>query len=577
MRKIYFCLFLLIFVFNSFAQERIVNIKLVETSDIHGNFFPYDFMKQAPAQGSLARVYAFVQKNRQTYKNNLLLIDNGDILQGQPTTYYSNFIDTVSPHLSAQIMNYMGYDVGNMGNHDIEVGHSVFDRWVRECNFPVLGANILRTSDQTTYLKPYQVFVRDGVKIVVLGMTTPAIPAWVAEPLYAGIQFADMEKSAKKWMKIIKTEEKPDIIIGLFHAGKKPVRLAGKYNENASVTVARRVPGFDVVLIGHDHEQECSKVVNVKGDSVLVINPANNGNLVGDIDIEVRLKDDKVISKKIDGVLSNMNYYKASKEYMKEFSSQYMAVKTFVTKKIGQFNIGFTTRPAYFGPSVFVDFIHTFQLMLTGADVSLVAPLSFDAEVRQGDVSVGDMFNLYNYENKVYTMELTGKEIKKYLEASYALWTNRMKCPDDHLLLLKNERTGLKRNYFVNFFVNFDSAAGIIYIVDVTKPTGHKVTIYRMADGKPFYSNKKYKVALTSYKGNGGGELLTKGAGISQNKLKDRIISISDKDFRFFLIDYIQKKGVIEPKSLNQWKFVPESWTIPAARRDYEILFGDEE
>ena len=101
-------------------------------------------------------------------------------------------------------------------------------------------------------------------------------------------------------------------------------------------------------------------------------------------------------------------------------------------------------------------------------------------------------------------------EVKDYIEQSYAMWTNQMKSADDHLLLLKQDDGG--KYDLVNYSYNFDTAAGVVYTVDVTKPTGEKVRILRMSNGKPFDLNKKYKVAINSYRANGGGELLTKGA-----------------------------------------------------------------
>ena len=95
-----------------------------------------------------------------------------------------------------------------------------------------------------------------------------------------------------------------------------------------------------------------------------------------------------------------------------------------------------------------------------------------------------------------------------------------------------------------------------------------------MADGTPFSLDKMYKVALNSYRGNGGGELLTKGSGISQDELKDRILYSTDKDLRYYLMQYIEQQKVITPRALGQWKFIPEEWTVPAAKRDYEYLFG---
>ena len=568
------CIFLLIGTVA--AQDKEVKLKIVQTSDIHGNFYPRDFILQRDAVGSLARVYAFVQKERETYKDNLILLDNGDILQGQPTAYYYNYIDTVSPHVAAEMLNFMGYNAGNMGNHDVETGRAVFDRWAGDCHAPVLGANIIETATGKTHFPPYVTLERDGVRIVVLGMITPAIPVWLSENLWKGLRFDDMEETARKWMKIIREKERPDIVIGMFHAGQDALLMGGKYRENASLDVARNVPGFDIVLMGHDHARECKKVRNIAGDSVLVIDPASNGVVVSDIDITVTLRDGKVTDKKIDGVLTETGAYGVSDEFMKHFASQYATIQDFVSKKIGRFTETISTRPTYFGSSAFIDLIHTLQLNISGAEISLAAPLSYDTRIKEGDVYVYDMFNLYKYENMLYTMKLSGKEVHDALEMSYDLWTNRMTSPDDHILLFRDKpREGAAdRAAFKNFSFNFDSAAGIIYTVDVTKPSGRKVTILSMADGTPFDMNKMYTVALNSYRGNGGGELLTKGAGIPQDELKERIVSSTDKDLRYYLMQYIEGKKVIEPRALGQWKFVPEEWAVPASKRDYEFLFG---
>ena len=555
-------------------QEEVV-IKIIETSDVHGNFFPYNFIERKEWSGSLARVHSFVKEQREKYGDNCLLMDNGDILQGQPTAYYYNFMDTVSTHVAADMMNYMGYVVGNMGNHDVETGHAVYDRWIKQCDFPVLGANIIDNATGKPYLKPYEVLERDGVRIAVLGMITPAIPSWLPEKLWSGLHFEDMQASAAHWVDIIRKKENPDVLIGLFHAGKSG-NVLGSVVEDPSMDIAQKVPGFDIVLIGHDHARACTKVADIKGDSVLIIDPASNANVVSDVTLKVKLKNGKVVSKSVDGKLEDMNKYPVSQEFMAHFAPQYKAVNDFVSQKIGTISRTISTKDAYFGSSPFIDLIHKLQLDISGADISLCAPLSFKAEIPEGEIMVSDMFNLYKYENMLYTMRLTGKEIRDALEMSYDLWTNRMKSPDDHILLFREKRRegATDRASFKNFSFNFDSAAGIIYTVDVTKPDGEKVAILSMADGTPFDMDKMYKVAVNSYRGNGGGELLTKGAGISQDELKERIIHSTDKDLRYYLMQYIEQKKVIEPRALNQWKFIPEEWAAPASKRDYEFLFG---
>lgn len=569
--------FVLLCATHLFAQEKEVKLKIVQTSDIHGNYYPCDFVTGHNMGGGLSRISSFTSQLRREYGDRLILLENGDILQGQPTSYYYNYIDTISTHVAALMMNYMGYDAGNVGNHDIETGHAVFDRWAGECRAPILGANIINTATGNTYFKPYQVFIRDGVKIVVLGMITPAIPAWLSENLWSGMRFDDMEQTARRWMKVIREEENPDLIIGLFHAGQDGSILGGKYRENPSLEVAQNVPGFDVVLIGHDHIADCKKVLNVAGDSVLIVNPANDGMVVSDVDITLGILNGKVIRKQVGGKLVDMRKYPVDKDFMIEFSSQYKAIKNFVSKKIGTFTHCISTRPAYFGSSGFMELIHTVQLQIAKSEISLASPLSFDAKISKGDISVSDMFNLYKYENTLYAMELTGKEVKGILEQSYAIWTNQMKSPKDRLLLMRDApwEGAEDRALFINSYFNFDSASGIIYTVDVRKPRGEKVNIISMADGHPFLLGRKYRVAVCSYRGNGGGELITKGAGIPQDSLKSRILFATDKDMRYYLMRYIESQKVITPQALQQWKFIPDEWVKLAAKRDYDYLFGN--
>ena len=562
------------------AQKQVVKLKIVETSDVHGHYYPYDFIEQHDAPGSLARVSTFVrEQRRECGDEGLILLDNGDFLQGQPSAYYYNYMDTVSTHVGAAMMNYMGYDAGNMGNHDVETGRGVFERWAAQCRFPVLGANIVEEATGRPRFKPYVVMERKGVRVAVLGMVTPAIPMWLPWSLWAGLRFDDMERTARHWMEVIRREERADVVIGLFHAGREPYVMGGKYRENASAEVAARVPGFDAVLMGHDHVRACAKVAGAEGDSVVLVNPANNALTVACVDITLTLEDGEVKAKQVEGSLADVGQLPPDADFLRRFQPQREAVQAFVGKRIGRLAEAISTRPAYFGPSAFVDLIHELQLEIGEAEISLAAPLSLDTQIAAGDVWVSDMFKLYKYENLLYTMRLTGQEVHDALEMSYGLWTGQMRSPGDHLLLLRPAGEGApdERAAFQHPSYNFDSAAGIRYTVDVSKPAGQRVHIVSMADGTPFDPAREYRVAVNSYRGNGGGELLTRGAGIPQEELAGRIISSTDKDLRFYLMQYIERKGIIMPRALGLWKFIPEDWVSRAAERDYEYLFGAEE
>lgn len=559
--------------------ERQVKIKIVETSDVHGNYFPYDFINQKEGTGSLARVHSAIKSEAaEVGPNNLILVDNGDFLQGQPTAYYYNFIDTVSPHLGAEMLGFMGYDVVTLGNHDIETGHAVYDRWISELSIPVLGANIINVETGEPYVQPYKIINREGLKIAILGMITPAIPGWLPEKLWKGLRFEDMVESAIYWVDYIKKNENPHILIGLFHSGRDYTKTTGDVIENASLLVAQQVPGFDVVLMGHDHSAFLDFIKNVDGDEVLVANPANNADRIVVVDIDAVVEDDGNLSDlNISGEIKPMREIAPSLEFLEKFEPARKAVEEFVVREVGVFNDSITTHDAYFGPSAFVDFIHQMQLDISGAQISMAAPLTFNAVIPEGPVTVSDMFNLYKYENMLYTMSLTGKEIKDYLEMSYDMWTNTMNSSDDHLLKLRDEgASDMTHTGFLYPSYNFDSAAGMVYTVDVTKPRGEKIEIFSLADGSPFDLSATYTVAINSYRGNGGGNLLTEGAGIDKEDLNGRILNSTDKDLRFYLMKYIEEQGVVNPQPLNQWKFIPEDLVRPASERDRKILFPND-
>ena len=156
---------------------------------------------------------------------------------------------------------------------------------------------------------------------------------------------------------------------------------------------------------------------------------------------------------------------------------------------------------------------------------------------------------------------------------SYGLWTNQMKGPDDHILLLDTMPDSGRRQGLMNFPYNMDSAAGIRYVVDVSKPEGERVVIQSMADGSPFDFDREYKVAVNSYRGNGGGELITRGAGIPHEELANRLVNCTEKDLRYYLMQRIIQQKVITPKRLDHWHFIPEEWVKPAIERDRKILF----
>lgn len=580
-------LFLCILATISFAKNtsRTINLRIIHTSDLHGHFFPYDFINRKAISGSSARIQTYVDSLRKIYHNNLFLFDSGDILQGQPTSYYYNFVIPNKQNIAASVINYMKYDAQAIGNHDIETGHSVYDKWISETKCPILGANVIDTKTNKPYLKPYAIFKRSGIKIAVIGMITPAIPFWLNEKLWSNLRFDDIKKTSQYWISYLKKNENPDIIIGLFHSGRSGGITTADYKEDVALEVAKEITGFDVILFGHDHTVCNESIKNTLNKDIVCLNPSCYAKNVTDTRISLTVRDlpitnkkkrIKILAKEIKGEVVNIENIAINKDFVSHFKDEMDSINTFVNRKIGSVPEPLSIIDSFFGNGSITDIVHHVLLTETKADISLNAPVNFNTYIPAGDIHVSDLFNLYKYENKICVLKMTGEEIRKHLEMSYDLWVNTMKTPDDNLFLLANKaKNDMQRYGFKNLTFNFDSAAGIIYEVDVTKPNGQKVRIIKLSDGRPFDEKQWYSVAMNSYRAAGGGELLTKGARIPSNSIKERIIYESVHDLRYYLMKMIEQTGKLEPIHFNNWKFIPEDWVKVAGERDRKSIWGD--
>ena len=563
-----------------------VKLKVIETSDVHGHFFPYDFMEKKPIKGTLVRANTYIQKQREQYGDNLLLIDNGDILQGQPCVYWSNYVMPEDENLAASVINYMGYEAETVGNHDIEPGHRVYDKWIREVRCPLLGANIVKEEYKNaeacpqhiyTGLKPYSVHYKDGVKICVIGMLTPAIPHWLNKSIWKGMEFEEMTSCAKKWIKYIQETERPDLIFGLFHSGLNGGIKTADYEEDATESVAKEVPGFDIIFFGHDHQVHNMWITNKAGNRVLCIDPSCYVKNVAEAEIELTYTNGHLTKKAIKGNIVNVEDEEIDQQMLSHFQPKIDQIIQYVNRKIGRFEQPVYSRDGFFGNSSFTDLIHNLQMQISGADISFNAPLAFNNVIKAGDVTQADMFKLYRFENLMFILRMTGEEVRKHLEFSYDMWANTMTSPADHALRLNDgAKEDQQRTGFQYYTFNFDSACGIDYEVDLTKPDGQKVHILQMSNGQPFNEHKWYKVVMNSYRANGGGELLTRGAGIPQDSLENRVIWHTDMDQRHYLTNEIERMGTVNPQPNHNWRFIPEEWVKPALERDRKQLFGEE-
>ena len=500
-------------------------VTICATTDVHGAYFDSSYVDNRANRTSLANVSTYLKELRASGVDPVL-IDVGDNLQGDNAAYYFNYVATDIPHIMPRITAYLDYDAVIVGNHDIETGHDVYDRITRELKVPYLAANTCPDSESDPYFLPYCVIDRGGVKVAVIGMTNANIKSWLSESYWSGMDFQLIHDIAQPLIDKVISKERPHLVVLAVHSGTG-IDLPDR--ENEALYLASTLEHVDLVLNGHDHRPLAKEVENPAG-SVVLLDEGTKAQYVGQADFILRVKNGKRIERSVDYKLVPMEQYPADSAYVAEFKEDFLAVKAFSSRPIGMLSDNIFLADALDGPSSYINLVQTVQLGASGADISFAAPLSSSGVVPKGVIEFQDLVSIYRYENKLYVVGLTGQQIKDYLEYSYDQWVNR---------------TGATYNW--------DSADGIRYEVSKSAPKGERVRILSMNDGTPFDLEKTYRVAMTSYRASGGGDLLSLGAGVDPDSL---VVYDKMKDIRSLMGDYIASQQEIVPTPSTNWKFV---------------------
>lgn len=551
------------------------SLYVVTTGDVHGSWFSSPYVEGGAVKTSLMSVKHYVDSLRDAVgPGNVLLLDAGDCLQGDNAAYYYNYVDTSDTHLFSRIMKYMGYDAVVVGNHDIETGHHVYDRVnaeLEDYGIPWLGGNALYAADRTPYFPVYTIVEKAGLKVAVLGFTNPNIKAWLTESLWSGMEFISLVPSVQKWVDVVRGKEEPDVVIVVVHSGTGDGD--GKVLESQGLDLLNSLEGVDLLVTAHDH-RPCTE----EHDGTFMVNAGSRAGYVGAARIDVVKSLGKLRSKTVEASVVRLDKNSVDTGMLEEFREDFDAVAAFTNKKVGTLGMELRSRDAFAGMSDFINLIHTVQLGAAEADISFAAPLSTNGTVKAGDVIYNDLFTIYPYENQLFVVRMRGREIKDYLEYSYDRW---IQTPGEHVLRIRqgeDARYGTRRWSFMYPTYNFDSAAGLVYTVDVTKPAGSRVKIVSLADGRPFQMNGWYNVAMTSYRASGGGGLLPQGASISDVDAEGRVVA-RYPEIREMVYEFFRTHGAVTPetvgdtKVIGTWKFVPEKKVAPLMKADMGLVF----
>ena len=517
------------------------HVVILGTTDMHGRVFPIDYYTNKYDNVGIAKVATLVKEARKNDPD-LLLVDSGDTIQGTPLEYFHNKKNNAPPDPMMLAMNALHYDSMAVGNHEYNFGLKVLEKARSEAKFPWLSANSYETGAKgspTTHYQPYIIKEVQGVRIGVLGLTTPGIPNWENVPNYQGLEFKETTSEAKKWVPILRQKEKVDVVVITMHMGIEEDLRTGTPNpaqvpnENAAIAIARQVSGIDVILMGHTHRDVPSLVVN----DVLLTQADRWASHVARVDLYLEKDGGRwhVIAKSAltipvtEKTAIDPEIAELGKPYDKE-------TQDWLSRPIGESAEELTARDGRFKDTAIIDLIQRVQMEAGHADVSMAAAFNLQARIPKGQVTVRDIAGLYEYENTLVTIELTGQQLKDALEHSARYF--REYQPGKSLNELVDQRIP---GY------NFDMAEGVTYEIDLKKPFGQRIQNLKFK-GQTLSPAQKLRVVTNNYRVNGGGGF---------TMYKDApVIYRSSEEVRELIIDWVERNKNIPTAANNNWRIV---------------------
>jgi 2',3'-cyclic-nucleotide 2'-phosphodiesterase (5'-nucleotidase family) len=515
-------------------------ITVLSTTDLHGNLLPIDYYTGETDARGLAKIATLVRQARAENPRGTLLVDSGDVIQGSPLQYVHNTRNNAPPDPMMRAMSALGYDALTVGNHEYNFGLNVLEKARREASFPWLSANTYDTATGMPYHRPFLVKELGGVRVAVLGLTTPGVPSWESPANYPGLEFREPVAEARKWVEVLRGPERADLVVVTMHMGLEEDLRTGIPNpgqvrfENQALAIARQVPGVDLILMGHTHRDVPAVTVN----GVLLAQANLWGRHLARADIYLERGADnrwRVAAKQARTVpvLSETAVDPEIAAIAAPYDSE---ARAWLSRPIGESAQELTALQARVSDTALVDLVQRVQLEYGQADISMAAVFNRQARVPKGRVSVRDIAGLYIYDNTLVVLEVTGQQLLAALEHSARFFRDYE--PGRTPAELVDERIA---DY------NFDQAEGVSYDIDITRPAGQRIRNLRFK-GAPVSPSQTFRLATNNYRVSGGG---------GYTMYRDaRVVARSSQEIREMIIDWVEKGGQIPTAPSNNWRIL---------------------
>ncbi|MFJ9720159.1 bifunctional metallophosphatase/5'-nucleotidase [Streptomyces sp. NPDC101213] len=551
------------------------SLTVLGTTDLHGHVFNWDYFKDAEysdakgnAQG-LARVSTLVNAIREERgRENTLLLDAGDTIQGTPLTYYYAKVDPITAeggpvHPMAQAMNAIGYDAVALGNHEFNYGIETLRKFEEQCDFPLLGANAvdaktLRPAFPPYFMKTFRVKGAPPVKVAVLGLTNPGIAIWDKAYVQGKLAFPGLEEQAAKWVPKLRSMG-ADVVVVSAHSGSSGTSSYGDqvpYVENSAALVARQVPGIDAILVGHAHVEipELKVVNDVTGKTVVLSEPLAYAERLSLFDIDLVFARGRWSVESVAASVLNSNTVADDPRITRLLSDEHAKVVEYVNQVVGTATQTLTTVEARYKDAPIIDLITKVQedvvrAALAGtayASLPVIAqasPFSRTSEIPAGDVTIRDLSSLYVYDNTLVAKLMTGAQVRAYLEYSAEYFVRTAADAAVDVATLTN--AGGRPDY------NYDYVSGLSYDIDIAQPAGSRIRNLTYG-GAPLDDAERFVLAVNNYRANGGGAF--------PHVASAQELWAESTEIRTRIAEWVTAKGVLDPKDFASvdWRLTRE-------------------
>lgn len=501
------------------------DIVVVSTTDVHGRLRGWDYYADSTESArGLTRAATIVDSVRAANPGRVILLDAGDLLQGNPFAYVAARVatDTVNPIIAA--MNTMRYDASAIGNHEYNYGVPYLEHAVAQARFPFLSANTYRPNGSHAF-RPWTIVEREGVKIGIVGATTPGVMVWDAENVRRHVRLGDIVPAVRTAVKEVKTAG-ANIIVVTVHSGfDEPASYdtvtTGLPSENVAGRLASEIPGIDLIVYGHSHKEEG----HVRFGETLLMQPKSWATSVGIAHLIVGKTPGGWRVSDSNGTLVQAAGHAEQAAVLAVTQANHLRTVAYANAAIGSTPVAWRGDSARLRDTPLIDFILETERKAAGADLASTAAFTLDGRLDAGPITVAEMARLYPYDNTLRAVRITGKQLRDYLEFSsryYKSINGSTPEPDPQI-----------PGY------NFDIVSGADYALDLTKPVGSRVTSLTVK-GRPVADTDSFTMALNNYRQTGGGGYaMLHGAPVVYDR---------QQEIRQLLIDEVRSKGTIRPE-----------------------------